>query len=114
MTCPLAEPQQPGRCHWCGKKLAGRRTRWCSNKCRFTATNEHRWTNARHAIKGRLAHWRCEECGEFTQAIEVNHVVPCKGKHSVWGCWHHSSNLELLCHACHVAKTRLQRKQGLL
>ena len=114
MTCPLAEPQRPGRCHWCDKKLTGRRTRWCSNKCRWTATVEHRWTNARKAIKGRAAVWACEACGEFTDKIEVNHRIPCRGNHSVWGCWHHSDNLELLCHACHLTKTREQRAAGLL
>ena len=114
MTCPLMEPQRKGHCHWCGKKLSGRRTRWCSTKCSRLAVVNHRWTNARHAIKGRRAEWRCEQCGVVTAKIEVNHKVPCKGKHSTWGCWHHEDNLELLCHGCHVTKTREQRAAGLL
>lgn len=40
--------------------------------------------------------------------LEVNHIVPREGRGYGWGCHHHLSNLETLCHPCHVAETTRQ------
>lgn len=95
-------------CNWCGKKLRGRQKRWCSKACSQTATKEHRWTQAKAAAKKAATFYECSECKEFFREVEVNHIVPCKGKHGQWGCWHHSSNLEVLCKGCHRTKTNEQ------
>lgn len=113
MTDPCITPKK-GHCDGCGAKLFGRRTRWCSRRCSSAHTANHRWTQARAAAKKRVMVYRCESCGTATDTVEVNHIVPCKGKHGVWGCWHHTDNLEVLCKPCHLQATALQRKNGLL
>ena len=112
VTCSLKAPRKRGHCELCGKKLSGRQTRWCSRKCSNTIRDNHRWTNAKGVIKRLNAYYQCAHCEEFTQTIEVNHIVPCKGKHGVWGCHHHQENLELLCKPCHKVVTDRQRKNG--
>jgi hypothetical protein len=46
-------------------------------------------------------------------ALEVNHIEPRRGAGYGSGCHHHLSNLETLCHDCHVAVTGAQRRHGL-
>ena len=127
MTCSLVPAtHKPGTCGWCGTKLKGRQTRWCSRKCSRENTKQHRWTQAKAAAKADAAWWKCARakfidgtteqsdwglsgCLGFTQEPEVNHIIPCKGKHGVWGCHHHADNLEVLCKPCHRAETNRQR-----
>lgn len=40
--------------------------------------------------------------------LEVNHVEPRNGAGYDKGCWNHQSNLQVLCHPCHVAETTRQ------
>lgn len=40
--------------------------------------------------------------------LEVNHIDPRVGRGYGWGCHNHLSNLETLCHGCHVAETKRQ------
>jgi 5-methylcytosine-specific restriction endonuclease McrA len=40
--------------------------------------------------------------------LEVNHITPRNGGGYQWGCHNHQSNLETLCHGCHVAETNRQ------
>jgi hypothetical protein len=42
--------------------------------------------------------------------MEVNHRVPCRGKHTTLSCDHHLDNLETLCVACHLEHTLTDRK----
>jgi hypothetical protein len=42
----------------------------------------------------------------------VNHISPCLGAHNDISCAHHQSNLEVLCHTCHLATTKQQRIDG--
>ena len=62
--------------------------------------------------KAKVALYRCESCEEAVAEVEVNHIVPCRGKHGTWGCHHHASNLEVLCKPCHKIKTDEQRERG--
>lgn len=112
MTCQLNAPREKGRCELCGEKLSGRQSRWCGKTCSKSVRDNHRWTNAKALIKKESAWFKCAHCKEFTQTIEVNHIVPCKGKHGQWGCHHHAENLELLCKPCHLTVTNTQRKNG--
>lgn len=111
LDCPHVH-HTPGHCGWCDKKLTGRQQRWCSRKCNRSYVEQHRFTNAKAAAKKRVTFYRCESCGEFHQQVEVNHIVPCKGMHKQFGCWHHSDNLEVLCRDCHREETNKQRKRG--
>ena len=125
MTCPLYHTTG---CRWCGKPLTGRQKIWCSRSCVRANTANHRWTQAKAKAKAEVTWYRCKNshdsttdgilfyakggCLGFTQEPEVNHIVPCKGKHGVWGCHHHQDNLEVLCKPCHQAETKRQRKNG--
>jgi hypothetical protein len=48
-----------------------------------------------------------------TQRMEVNHRVPCRGKHGTVSCDHHLDNLETLCVACHRVLTLADRNANL-
>jgi hypothetical protein len=50
--------------------------------------------------------WRAEK---KRARLEVNHVVPCIGKHGQLSCAHHLDNLETLCLSCHRTVTSAQR-----
>ena len=140
-VCTLACPAAGG-CAWCGSALPARRRIWCSDACSETFWTNHWWSLARGAAK-RRDRYRCKRCGERapirpsrvrfpkerdyreamrlwraarkTGRLEVNHRVPCRGKHGTLGCEHHLENLETLCMACHRletaadARTRLAR-----
>jgi hypothetical protein len=103
---------RPGHCDWCGNKLTGRRKRWCSRTCDRAFVANHRWTQAKAAAKKASTWFQCARCSGFFQQVEVNHIVPCKGRHGVWGCHHHLDNLEVLCKPCHLTTTQQQRKNG--
>jgi hypothetical protein len=130
-TCALAKTVAGG-CAWCGKILAGRRRRWCSEKCAATFWKNHWWTLARRAAKVRDK-YTCRLCGgappkrpsrralstekAYKDAmrswragrkkirLEVNHREPCMGQHGTISCAHHLDNLETLCAACHREHT---------
>lgn len=113
MACELIPAKRdPNGCKLCNKKLTGRQKTWCSRQCSREYTRNHRWTNAKAHIKKEGAWYQCSHCQEFTKTIEVNHIVPCKGKHGQWGCHHHETNLELVCRPCHKIETNKQRARG--
>jgi hypothetical protein len=131
-VCALAQPAAGG-CAWCGATLAPRRRTWCSDRCADTFWKNHWWTLARSAAK-RRDKYRCTKCGaaapkrpskvrfptdagyraamrtyrlaKKTERMEVNHRVPCRGKHGTLSCDHHLDNLETLCPGCHAEHTR--------
>lgn len=135
--CPMLA--NPGGCDLCGAALTGKRTRWCSDRCSREFAFNHYWSNARREAK-RRARYRCKTCGrgprdhrrpkaaefpdrrsylaahaEWKAAVkavrlEVNHVVPRNGGGYGPGCWHHQSNLEVLCVDCHRKVTAAQRR----
>ena len=109
--CPNMSDTGTG-CNKCGAPLKGRRTRWCSNTCSLWHSNNHRYTQARRQALRGAATYQCAHCKGHTTAPEVNHIIPCKGKHGVTGCHHHQDNLEVLCHECHLKATAAQRAAG--
>jgi hypothetical protein len=137
--CLLARPA-PAGCAWCGTSLPPRRRTWCSERCGTAFWTNHWWTLARSAAK-RRDKYRCRACGAVapkrpgktafktaagyrlamrawrlakkTQRMEVNHRVPCRGKHGTVSCDHHLDNLETLCVACHRVLTLADRNANL-
>jgi 5-methylcytosine-specific restriction endonuclease McrA len=100
------------RCDWCGRKLPKRRRRWCSQHCANAFLENHYYSRARIAAKKRDK-YQCVKCGA-KRNLEINHIIPVLGKHNKHGCWHHLTNLETLCHKCHLIVTKQQWEQGLL
>jgi hypothetical protein len=110
-TCRMTPP--PGR------------TAYCSNKHAREFERNHVWFAARNAAR-RRAKWACEKCGfkpcqvrKDPQALtsflrhelrlEVNHIQPLAGAYRRLTCLNHQSNLEVLCHRCHLAITSEKR-----
>lgn len=134
-TCVLAHAT-PGGCAWCGAALPARRRTWCSDRCGRAFWTNHWWSLARQAAK-RRDRYRCRRCGaeapkrptrrshpvegayksalrawraaRKTERMEVNHRVPCNGKHGTVSCDHHLDNLETLCVGCHKLYTAVMR-----
>lgn len=116
--CVLMVNGPPGTCQLCGVALTGRRRTWCSDAHGDWYWRNHSWTGARFEARRRATvqdadgWWLwfiCDECGRHTTAPEVNHVEPRNGGPYDGGCWNHQTNLQMLCHGCHVAETNRQR-----
>jgi hypothetical protein len=113
-------------CYLCGGPLPKLARWWCSSKCVDLWSRNHEWTAARAealirsaALSDRwydgfadhLINWaRCDQCAAdvHAAALEVNHVEPRNGGGYSRGCWNHQTNLQVLCHACHVKETKRQ------
>lgn len=108
-TCPVAPNNGDDGCHWCGGWLNARQTRWCSPLCISKYRRHHVWKYARPAAMNRDK--VCVHCGT-DEELEVNHIVPLAGRPRTESCIHHQTNLEVLCHTCHVQVTHAQRKRG--
>lgn len=112
--CELAYGDRgDGRCAWCGAPLPVRRARWCSAPCSTAYAINHVWASARlHALA--QAGYACEECGatEVSANIQVHHLAaPVTGRRKYGhGCWHHQTNLEVLCRPCHDKETAIERQ----
>lgn len=111
MTCELLH--RTG-CGWCGKQLTGRQKRWCSRRCGRNYRINHRWTDAKEEARKRAAWYACARCEYLFQQhdINVDHITPCLGNHNRFGCWHHQTNLRILCVDCHTQVTAEQRANG--
>ncbi|HTD35127.1 MAG TPA: HNH endonuclease [Candidatus Elarobacter sp.] len=135
-VCTLARSRSAGTCAWCGEELPPRRRSWCSDRCGDAFWANHWWSVARRTAK-RRDRYRCKRCGaappkrpvqsayasratylaamrawrkaKRTIRLEVNHIVPCRGKHAALDCAHHLDNLETLCPPCHRTHTSALR-----
>lgn len=110
----------------CRAPLPPRRTAYCSDKHAREFEKDHVWSAARRAAR-RRAKWTCERCGfkpnmirkdpvaraaysRYELKLEVNHIQPLIGAYRGVTCLNHLSNLEVLCHRCHVGVTGGQRR----
>ena len=123
----LCRPHPPVcRLATCRMELPPRRTAYCSDKHAREFARNHVWSDARSAAK-RRTRWACERCGfkpstvrkdpekraaysRHELRLEVNHIQPLVGAYRGVTCLNHQSNLEVLCHRCHVSVTREQRR----
>lgn len=129
-TCVLRPRNHgPRTCDGCGGALVGQRRRWCSDACSGRWWDNHAWTSARWEAIRRSSGLTvdqlrdlnlslfgasfCDECGEPALAPEVNHVEPRVGRGYGPGCHNHQTNLQVLCHGCHVAETTRQTRERL-
>lgn len=125
LECSLARwGGDPKRCRWCDAEFKGRRFRWCSDACADTANREHHFNAGSHYAKRMRP--ACERCGAKPGTVrladgtwsrridlEAHHVEHALGRHRECSCIHHSSNLEVVCHECHVAGHVAERKAEL-
>lgn len=91
----------------CGQLLIGRRTRWANNACAAFARTIWEIIDGRQATIKKFVTmyncgWKCVVCNSSKQ-IKLDHVVPVK--FGGGGCW--LNNYQLLCHSCHIEKTKL-------
>jgi 5-methylcytosine-specific restriction endonuclease McrA len=135
-VCSLAPTVASGGCAWCGAALPARRRSWCSDRCGELFWSNHWWSVARRTVK-RRDRYRCRSCGangpkrpvrtkhathraylaamrawrkaKLVARLEVNHIVPCAGRHTELSCAHHLDNLETLCMPCHKVHTSALR-----
>lgn len=109
----------------CRAPLPDRRKAYCSDKHATEFQSDHVWSAARRVAR-RRARWACQRCGFKPSVIkkdpvaklaysrhelrlEVNHIAPLTGSYRGVTCLNHQSNLEVLCHKCHVETTNGQR-----
>lgn len=90
-------------CTWCGKKIIGKRYRWCSNECveEFRVRCDPGW--AAYRVWERDGNI-CAMCGE-KKYCEVDHIVPV----SKGGGLCPLDNLRMLCQKCHRKETNKLR-----
>lgn len=90
-------------CWTCCEPLKRPRQRYfCGEICVRVFDCNHYWTHAQEEALRRAEH-RCRRCSEV--AVEVNHIEPLRGRVRVSSCLNHQTNLEALCHACHLVVT---------
>jgi hypothetical protein len=109
----------------CRAPLPPRRTAYCCDRHAREFERNHVWLAARRAAR-RRARWACERCGfkpsevrkdrearrafsRFELRLEVNHILPLAGSYRSVTCLNHQTNLEVLCHRCHLLVTKDQR-----
>ena len=133
--CVLAAGIRKGHCTWCGRELAGRQRRWCSEIHEWSFGVNHAFGRGSSALKLAVGH--CVLCGKYLDHepdvqrtryhnprypghvrvsnpdylnLEADHIERANGSHGVFGCQHHWSNLRVLCHECHIGVTTEQRR----
>lgn len=135
ITCRGIQALKADRmCRWCIQPLEDRRQIVsCSPECTRGFDLNHFWSQARHEALRRAivawvpprftprhdtwdpriaieysGHYCCAHCLEATTSPEVNHIVPVEGGARSVTCLNHQTNLEVLCHACHLVVTNHQ------
>ena len=63
-----------------------------------------RWGRVRRAVLDR-DNWRCRQCGRAGR-LEVDHIDPDPHRDPF-----DASNLQALCRACHISKTRIENSR---
>ncbi len=109
-------PKHHGYCYWCGRELSGRRRSYCSDKHSEYYNFWFSWQRVRISIFNR-DRGTCQKCGKkplwfekrtdlkeyhINNLGEVDHVVAIANGGDNWDLM----NLQLLCHKCHIQKTR--------
>lgn len=72
-----------------------------------------KWINLRNAIRERDM-MTCQKCGDYqAERYEVDHITELNWQNvDDWEVAYNPDNLQLLCHECHVRKTREYQKNG--
>lgn len=97
------ENERKGLCRVCGKpkpKWDKARRKYCSDDCYYKYQECFKcWTTLRDEILKRDK--RCVKCGS-TKDLEIDHIKALINGGDMWD----KNNLRVLCHKCHVKKTK--------
>ena len=74
-------------------------------RSQFQTLNRARWAKVRRQVLDRDG-WRCVKCGKAGRP-EVDHVLPLHLGGDAWAL----DNLQTLCRACHIQKTRGENRR---
>lgn len=108
----MVYPKHHGRCYWCGQELTGRKRSYCCDKHRSYYWFWFSWDRVRQSVFIRENN-TCQCCGKkklwfnkyadhINDLGEVDHIKAIALGGSNWDLY----NLQLLCHECHINKTR--------
>lgn len=113
MARPAAVKRDGGKCVRCGgvgRKLWRRRAylghRWAMKQIGI----EVEFVAETHYDRSKL-YYTDVRITSWVPWLEVNHIEPREGRGYQSGCHHHLTNLETLCHDCHVAETTRQGRE---
>jgi len=97
-------------CIMCGKKLTGRRRKYCSDECCENFLNRFhiwQWDRVRQKVLKR-DNYTCVKCGFHTgYNLIVDHIKPI----ALGGKEYDLDNLQTLCEKCHREKTKKDLKR---
>ncbi len=114
-ACVYMHGRRAGFCLRCDEPLVYPQRRWCSKSCADWWRNNHWFSAAKMIAKRRAAigpyRWECAMCEKAVAEVEVDHILPANGTHSLPTCLHHTDNLRVLCVPCHRHRTEIQWKQ---
>lgn len=109
-------------CKWCGRKLSGRRTSFCSDKC-SRAYNRFLLKRPRPPLPWFVLirdRFSCQDCGisavhfnefempiPYSEGLEIHHVIPVSQKGT-----DHVDNLITVCTSCHHLRHRKLKEEA--
>jgi len=109
--------ENQGVCAMCGGTLGKCRRTYCCQECADLYLNLFFWPWASYEAMARARH-QCQRCGVSEHGLsklayrtriynsdyrlEVHHIVPLNGEDRTWHHLNIPSNLQVLCHECHV------------
>jgi len=92
--------EKNGLCRVCGKSIKKPFRKYCSTKCSLEYQKCFKtWSGLRDEIIARDK--KCLNCNS-TKNLEVDHIVAIVNGGNMWD----ENNLRVLCHKCHVQKTK--------
>ena len=96
----LGRPKNASPCRFCGVKLEGRKTSFCSPSCihewRIRSDSKYARDQVQKRDKG-----VCASCGEYDVAWQADHILEVVNGGGACGL----DNLQTLCLRCHTSKT---------
>ena len=91
---------EEGLCRVCGKSVKRPFRKYCSTRCSLEYQKCFKtWTGLRDRILAKQE--SCEQC-ESKDKLEVDHKLAIMNSGEMWD----ENNLQVLCHKCHLRKTR--------
>lgn len=92
--------EEKGLCRVCGKSIKKPFREYCSTKCSIKYQECFKtWTGLRDRVL--IKQDKCEKCGSKDK-LEIDHKLAIMNGGEMW----EEDNLQVLCHRCHLRKTK--------